>query len=921
MIAAQHLNISAVPAADAERLASELNCSRLLALLLIKRGVCSAEKAARFFEPSEDEIGDPMLYPGIPQAVEIIADACEQEQKLYICGDYDADGVSAASIMYLGLCRFYKEITESSEAAKLVGWHLPHRFEEGFGLSVKGVDKALAFGASVLITVDCGSSSAKSVAYAKEKGLKVIVTDHHRLEGDISEPDAFVNANLPGHSYPFTKLCGAGTAWKLLCALYGAFSMPRPDELLDLAALATICDMVPLQGENRVLVQLGLPKLQNNDSARLGLRLLMAAFLKDSKDITAKDISYYIGPRINCCGRMDSPDCSFELITAPDKAHGLAGVALMQRLVDKRTEAEEKIMADIHRLMESHPSSGRRFTFFSGEWHKGVVGICAQRVMEETLLPSFIASDPGSGPVTGSARAPEGANLPPILAQCSQYLEAYGGHASACGFTIREGELENFKAALAEAFSKTEKTVFYKKADCVLPLERLSIPMLRELARLEPVGKDCEAPLFLARNVTIEGDMRFVGRNHMGVNFKVSTPGFASGREPIKAVLFRQNRDLASLAYEHCRFDILYNAEIDTWKGKEELSIVVRDFVISDPLIHSLKMPGPEHEKLFGFEPETRAILHEASEHKDALFAGIMDEVNLEGKISDCRGAADKMLVIRHLIGRYPECRSWLAVADSQTQAAELKNEFAALGMEVVLPAALDVRIASENLRPQRILLLSQPLSSDFFASDAARQADKIYVMFNEYDIAAERVLLEQYSLNRQIMEETFKWAALATGRRRREARISRLEFQRAADGISAVLKADCKNVPGGAEPASDASLCPALLHNGTEAENSSGTFNAFAVYAPPVKRSFTKVSLQRALKVLKQLGIFEIEEDTGSLCLRPCSGGSGKSFDLADSPIYRKSEALLSKFDELSSKFDTLFLADSLFFADESQV
>ncbi|MBQ7528759.1 single-stranded-DNA-specific exonuclease RecJ, partial [bacterium] len=491
MIEACDLYIPEIDRDKVSRLAKEFNCSELLAHLLINRGVVSKDEVEAYFRASYDDLYDPKSYPGVSEAVKMIAKTISKGEKIFICGDYDVDGIAATAILVLGLRRLHAQ----------VGCHLPHRFNEGFGLSKLGVDLAKEYGASLLITVDCGSSSAENVEYARKSGLKVIITDHHQVEENCAKPDAFVNANLSGHNYPFCKLCGAGVAWKLLSAIFETFSLEAPNDFLDLVALATLCDMVPMKGENRTLTMLGLPILARLE--RPSLRVLAKFCKVNPESINSQTIGFSLGPKLNACGRMETPQTALDMLLTHDEQACIVKAEHLLELSQERHDVELSTLQEIEGLLSKQDLSNKKCIFICGDWHQGVIGLCAQRLMDTYLKPCFVATN-REGNIVGSARTPQGVDLLQIMNLCSDCLSKYGGHYNAGGFTIIEGRVQEFAESLERACSLIDIPKPKKKIDCILPISALNTYLVRELERLEPTGEENDKPLFLARGVRVQ---------------------------------------------------------------------------------------------------------------------------------------------------------------------------------------------------------------------------------------------------------------------------------------------------------------------------------------------------------------------------------------------------------------------------------
>lgn len=755
MIDIESVNILPVDERQRAALAKELGCSELLAGLLINRGVASGEQAEHYFKASFEDLHDPGDYPGMTEAVEIIGCALEKKQKIFVCGDYDADGISASAVLILGLRSLQAE----------VGWHLPHRFLEGFGLSEIGVDEAHKFGAKVLITVDCGSSNADTVAYAKSLGMKVVVTDHHQLENNNTKPDAFVNANLPGHSYPFTKLCGAGVAWKLLCAVYKRFSLPMPKQYLDFVALATLCDMVPLVGENRTLTMLGLEVFSKLE--RPCFQVLLQACKVPPESINSQALSFSLGPKLNACGRMDSPDQALDLFLTEDIGACRVKAAELLKWSDERSAVENETLREIDDILlhDDENERTRSFIFVYGDWHKGVLGLCAQRLMDIYRIPCFVATT-RDGELVGSVRTPEGYRLLDILSECAEFLSQYGGHDNAGGFTVIKGELESFAARLREVCERCRIPLPLKNADAVLPLSSLNVNLVRELSRLEPVGKNNEQPIFFAEGVRVQGMLKVVGRMGSSVSFRVSDAAFPDSRKPIKAVAFNKVKDLAALDVENCTLDILYSVEENNWAGSSEVQIVVKYFAVRSRLAAELMPPSREQRAMFLGYPEAVRIL-EALKYDKYKYQGVFCR---ENKIIDARSVIDPYLYLRRILEKLPRDEYVCAVTENKASADRIRAYCRDSGLKILLltdtyKGGLFLRKLG-NVKCRELVMLVPPMNKEFLTDTDWGSIEHIHILFDKNDKRKYETCLAElrpYVLTREILRRVYKWAEKIT--------------------------------------------------------------------------------------------------------------------------------------------------------------
>lgn len=454
-----------------------------LAALLASRGISSAEEAERFLHPSLDHLRKPDALHDLAKAAGLIKDAAKQGKRAVIYGDYDVDGVSASAILWeaLGMLGMTRTV------------YLPDRHAEGYGLNIPAVEK-LAGEADILITVDCGITSLAEVARAKEMGMTVVVTDHHRHPEELPPADAVVSPLLGG--YPFPGLCGAGVAWKLALALVGEEAM----ELMELAAVATVADMVPLTDENRVIVALGLKKLAR--TKRPGLRAVMER-AGISGSVSSDQVAFQIGPRMNACGRMASARIAFDMLTTRIKTEAEALALQMEALNQERKNQEARVLEEaLAQASKMDLVDNHAIVVWGEGWNSGVVGLAAGRVAEQYAYPTVALSVEGDTCV-GSARSAGDIDIHQALSQCADLFLRFGGHKQAAGLTLKKEHLTEFAARLSQAVARqtggrpVEPSIL---CDSELSLGDVTEDTVRWLEQLEPFGMGNPAPRFLCEN-------------------------------------------------------------------------------------------------------------------------------------------------------------------------------------------------------------------------------------------------------------------------------------------------------------------------------------------------------------------------------------------------------------------------------------
>ena len=484
----REISVGVFEEARASALASKIKRSPRFAQLLINRGVDTPAKYMQWSLSCASSLLSPWDLPDMTKAVDILEEAAASDQLVFICGDYDADGICAAVI----LMRAFRSLHIQAE------YQLPVRYRDGYGLNRNEIDRAAELGASLLITVDCGSANREEVAYARERGLKVIVTDHHKIPQDGPGADAFINPQRSDSLYRERNLCGAAVAWKVAAALYARLKRPLPLDLLDFAGFATITDMMPLTGENRLLCRMGLNYIES--WKRPCMRALGDVAGVRSRTFNAKAVSYYMGPRINAVGRVDDPRRGAELMLSDD----IFQCQEMARFVEEcnllRRRLQNEVVDTIKKRLDIASARRRGFIFEYGDWHKGVVGIAAGMLAGDYRLPCLIGRLE-DGRIEGSGRSVLGTDLHAVLLDCADVMEHFGGHASAAGFAVRLSELEAFLERFAAALQRHRRPIPPLFVDYEMRVDELEAGFINELKELEPTGQGAPSPCFLFRGV------------------------------------------------------------------------------------------------------------------------------------------------------------------------------------------------------------------------------------------------------------------------------------------------------------------------------------------------------------------------------------------------------------------------------------
>ena len=478
-------------------LLKEAGYPSLLATVLAARGITTAEAAAEALERESSLTISPMLMRDMDKAVARIQKALAQDEIIAVFGDYDVDGVTATALLY----------TYLDSAGADVYYKLPSRDDDGYGLSETAVDLMAAKGVSLIVTVDNGVSANAAIAHAKEQGVDVVVTDHHLPPQTLPEAAAIVNPQLPGDESPCKTLSGAGVAFKLAAALDGC----TPDEMLpfygDLAAIGTIADIMLLEGENRRIVKAGLALLQQTE--RPGIAALIEACGLGGKELTAENVSFGLAPRLNAAGRMDSAVTALQLVLCedPDRAEELA--RKLNEINARRQEIELQIFNAAQELLEQEPErlEDRVMLLWGRDWHPGVIGIVASRLVERTGRPVIVVTVDEHGECKGSGRSVQGFNLHDCIGSCADLLIRYGGHAMAAGLSVREENLPALRRRLNEWAARECPVLHATPLECDLSihLDRVTVESVRRLDQLAPYGAENPTPVFLLQNAVVDG--------------------------------------------------------------------------------------------------------------------------------------------------------------------------------------------------------------------------------------------------------------------------------------------------------------------------------------------------------------------------------------------------------------------------------
>jgi len=698
----------------AAALGSALGVSEIVAELMIRRGVSDVDTGRAYLQAGLEACHDPFGIRHMDRAVDLLEEALAGRQTVFIHGDYDVDGVSATVLLAEGLRALGGEVL----------YHVPHRITEGYGVSLVAVERAASAGARLLLTADCGSSSHEAVQRAGELGMKVVVTDHHRLPPVLPRADAFLNLNHPECTYPDKDLCGTGLAWKLMAALHQRRGLPCPAEALDLVALATIADVVPLQGENRVLVRQGLQALERMD--RPGLSALAAVVGMKPGPLGAWAVAFTLAPRLNAAGRIDSADLAVDLLLERDPDVCQSRAKELEVLNTQRQHLEREIREEIGRRLQTRADALQDGVLVEAgaDWHHGVLGITAARLVDQWDVPSFVAALEGNL-ARGSARAPEGLDLFAAMSLCSDVFVRFGGHARAAGFTVEASRLDEMRRRLAGAVRQLRRQAVPRSADFELPLAKVTLPLVRELQRLEPVGEANPKPLFLARGVRFE-KVRPVGVG--GVHVAAMA---CQDEVCLKGIAFRHGQHASELGSGDLCYDVLYTLEEDTWNGQAQPQMVIEAVLAPDPVVVSIFREDPD------------------GEAPRVLRSGPI--------LVDSRQVLNRR---RYMESVLSQAGSVLLVAASRGQARRIREALPDAGFHVAPPDGLPEEPVAEE-----VIFLAPPPRLELLDEPALRGARRIHLLFGRRELEKQEFRVGVLALDRQRV--TRVWKALSRRARR----------------------------------------------------------------------------------------------------------------------------------------------------------
>jgi single-stranded-DNA-specific exonuclease len=566
----------------AKKLAQELNIDRTLSELLVQRGITSLEEAKAFFRPSLSELHDPFLMKDMDVAIERIQQTIRENQKILVYGDYDVDGTTAVALVYTFLHKFYDKLD----------FYIPDRYDEGYGISFKGIDYAADNGFSMVIALDCGIKAVEKVQYAITRGIDFIICDHHRPGSEIPPACAVLDPKRPDCPYPYKELSGCGIGFKLIQAYAKRNDIPFEEltQYLDLVVVSIASDIVDITGENRILAFYGLKLMNTNPRPGLEAILRYSNVQKKpegmgesffNKELTITDLVFLVGPRINAAGRIESGRNSVRLLICEKLEDALSLGAQIDNYNTERKSLDSLATQQAIGMIEQdeHMKTAKSTVIYCPDWHKGVIGIVASRLTEHYYRPTVVLTFSGDL-ITGSARSVKDFDVYEAIDSCSDLLEHFGGHKYAAGLSLKPENLQAFTDRFEHVV--TEKLngkvlVPEIEIDANLPLSSINSRFFNILRQFSPFGPGNMSPLFRTDGVIDAGGSRVVGKNHL--KLYVVHPEISGG--PFSAIAFQQGDHFGKIE-KGISFNICYHVEENEWNGNVSLQLNIKDIRFGD---------------------------------------------------------------------------------------------------------------------------------------------------------------------------------------------------------------------------------------------------------------------------------------------------------------------------------------------------
>ena len=549
---------------EAKALSKALGLHPILGRLLVNRGITEVGEARRFFHPQLNELLDPFLFRDMDKAVDRLNLALARKERIMVYGDYDVDGCTAVALVYKFLEQYYSNID----------YYIPDRYEEGYGVSIQGVDYAYDTGVKLVIVLDCGIKAIETIAYAKQKGIDFIIGDHHVPDDELPPAVAILNAKRRDATYPYTDLSGCGVGFKFMQAFAQSngieFSKLIP--LLDLCAVSIASDIVPIMGENRILAYHGLRQLNANPS--VGLKAIMDICGLTGREITMSDIIFKIGPRINASGRVQNGRETVTLLVEKEEKAARMQANLINHYNDQRKDLDKSMTEEANRIVENldHEHESKAIVIYNEEWHKGVIGIVASRLTEVFCRPAVVLTRSDEF-ATGSARSVGGFDVYKAVESCRDLLENFGGHTYAAGLTMRVEHVEEFKQRFIKYVEENidpAQTMAQIDIEATIDFRDITRKFFTDLKRFNPYGPNNPRPIFCTHQVYDYGTSKVVGREQEHIKLELVDGKSAN---VMNGIAFGQSSQARYIKTKQS-FDIAYAIEENTHKrGEVQLQI------------------------------------------------------------------------------------------------------------------------------------------------------------------------------------------------------------------------------------------------------------------------------------------------------------------------------------------------------------
>ncbi len=566
------------------KLMEVLSVDKNVANMLAQRQISTFEEAKLFFRPDYDQLHDPYLMKDMDKAVERVLQAIDQNEKILIYGDYDVDGTTSVALVYSYLKKFFK---------KRIEFYIPDRYDEGYGISYKGIDHAAENGFNLVIALDCGIKAVEKIKYASTRNVDFIICDHHRPGDVLPEAIAVLDAKRADCDYPFKELSGCGVGFKLISALAAEQKEPFDSimQLLDLVAISVAADIVPIVGENRFLAHYGLRLINTNPRPGIESVLSYSQVLRNpnqkdgepafSRELTISDLVFLIGPRINAAGRIEKASDSVRLLLAEKMSHAEKLASAINDLNTERRSLDNNITEEALAMIENDPllKNAKSTVLYNENWHKGVIGIVASRLTDTYYRPTIILTR-SNNLITGSARSIKHFDVYDAIDHCSDLLEHFGGHKYAAGLSMKSENLDAFKEKFHRFVSQTiddEILIPEIEIDILLNFSQIAPKFLRILKQFAPFGPGNMAPIFRTDQVVDTGRIRVVGKNHL----KLELMQLQERNEPFSAFGFQQGDHVKAITSGR-PYSVCYHIEENEWQGKINMQLNVKDIQFFD---------------------------------------------------------------------------------------------------------------------------------------------------------------------------------------------------------------------------------------------------------------------------------------------------------------------------------------------------